>query len=53
MAIYVNNITFITHKNDIIIIVKLLFVARGSVKFDNEIMTSFLCVINVIHIFAE
>ena len=44
MAIYV-----ITHKNDVIIIVKFLFsAARGSVKFDNEIMTSFLCVINVI-----
>ena len=40
------------HENDVTIIIKLLCTAvrqvSGSVKFDNEIMTSFLWVINFV-----
>ena len=45
LAIYVI-LHLLTNKNDVIIIVKLCIEPRA-VKFDNEIMASFLCVINV------
>ena len=50
MAFYVRPfITFITHENDVIMIVRLLYgVVNGSLQFDDKIMTSSLCVKNVI-----
>ena len=41
-------ITFITNKNYQTFVSSHESQATGSVKFDNDIMTSFLCIINVI-----